>query len=85
MARVCFPDGKISTRPNFIKNRRIKREGVLINDKFFCPLCFTSDYKIIRCDVEKERLERLRYTALCNQCGIQIRFNRMIPTVNWHK
>lgn len=60
----------------------MKREAVLIGDQFVCPLCFTSDYRVKKCDVEKKREDKLRYTAICNRCGIQIKYNRKVPRVN---
>lgn len=76
--RVCFPNEKISTTPNKHKNRKIKRDGILVDDKICCPLCFISDFVVVKTDFVRD-LNALKHTAICNQCGIRIIYFRETP------
>ncbi len=76
-----FPNYKIPTRPNFVQNRNVKRDAVFIDDQYLCPLCMTSDYTVIKTELEKDKKHSLLHTGRCKKCGIQIRYNKPIPEV----
>ncbi|KAB3535648.1 hypothetical protein F8154_05820 [Alkaliphilus pronyensis] len=79
---IVFPIEKIPTRPNLHKNRKIKRDAVWINNRFVCPLCFKSDYRIIKALVDKLDYNPIKYIAKCNECGIKLQYNKPVPVVD---
>ena len=78
---IYFPDHKIPTRPNLARNRNIKRDAILINNQFVCPLCMMSDYIIIKTELDKVEKHLLLHTGRCRQCGILIRYYKPTPDV----
>lgn len=83
MKKIKFPDEKLSGKVDYKKIQRVKREGVWMNDKFLCPLCFEADYDVIKCQLEKESSRPMRYTSKCRRCGTIFQYNKETPTVDW--
>lgn len=77
----CFPNEKLPTTPNKIKNRKIKRDAVLIGNKFVCPLCFTSKYQVIKTQLAKGEEKPMKYTAICRECGIRLIYFKDTPII----
>ncbi|GAB6087757.1 hypothetical protein [Alkaliphilus crotonatoxidans] len=82
MAKITFPNEKISGRVNHKKINKIKREAILLENRFVCPLCFEADYDVIKCEFEKNSNKPMRYTGKCKKCSTIIQYNKETPRIN---
>ena len=79
--KIQWPNEKIHLA-NKSKIQKAKREAAYINGRNACPLCFSSDLKVINANKTPECIDsEIKFIAICKNCQIKVFYYKRIEEI----